>query len=83
MFTNNKAFPLNFATSIAAIDPLAAVEFGCLNVCKCTTEELFAKQFLNGTISNKRPGALVPSSFLGTSHPNKCASIVWNDWGTD
>jgi hypothetical protein len=25
----------------------------------------------------------MPSSFLGTRYPSKCASEVWKDWGTD
>ena len=83
MFSDAKYLPLNFGTTIASIYPLAAVAFGCESKLRCTTEELFEKQFINGTVSNIRPGILMPSSFLGTRYPSKCASEVWKDWGTD
>lgn len=51
MYTNSKAFPLNFGTTIGDTLSLAAVEFKCKSNITCTTEELFEKQFLAGTIS--------------------------------
>jgi hypothetical protein len=66
MYTNSKALPLNFGTTIAAVYSIAATLFKCQSVVACTTKELFEMQLINGTVSNDRTKELFPSDFLGT-----------------